>query len=82
MTKGTRKCSDWEFYLKDVYMQFKEEGGRDLSFSRCLLKFGTSNFISLSDPHSSANIKREEAKKLRKTRGRPFKERYQSSAKI
>lgn len=58
LTKGTVKCSKWEFYLRDVYIHFMGEGGTDLALPRCKLKMATSHFIapvdSFSEPSSSS----------------------------
>ena len=46
------KCSNWEFYLRDVYIHFMSEGGTDLALPRCKLKMATSHFLAPSDSFS------------------------------
>ena len=49
MRKGT-STSDWNFYLKDIYIHFNNSEGKDIALSRCRLKLRTQNFF---DPKNS-----------------------------
>ena len=54
-TKGNLKCSNWEFYLRDVYIHFMEDGGKDLALPRCMLRMGTKHFVAPSDSTSATD---------------------------
>lgn len=83
MLKGSNKTTDWEFFLKGVYMHFTGHGGKDLALPRCLVKFGTGQFIAVPDAICAANMKVKELNakngNTHKSKGRPFKRSYQPS---
>ena len=84
MLKGSNKTTDWEFFLKDVYMHFTGQDGKDLALPRCLLKFGTGQFIVVPEAIFAANMKAKELRaksgiNTQQSKGRPFKRSYQPS---
>ena len=61
MKKGGYRCTDWDFYLKDVYIHFNSPTGKDITLSRCLLKLKTKHFIT-DNEHNSMGLKKKKSK--------------------
>ena len=61
MKKGSYRCTDWDFYLKDVYIHFNSPTGKDITLSRCLLKLKTKHFIT-DNEHNSMGTKKKKSK--------------------
>ena len=65
-------------------MHFTGQDGKDLALPRCLLKFGTGQFIAVPEAICAANMRAKELKarrghNIQKSKGRPFKRSYQPS---